>query len=159
MLIALFFIGVIGSQPPITSENEGVNSFDSTVQRSIESNESNVKEVEPEPEPEPVCDGVHVTSGCVVGDIKYKTYVYYPAVPEKSHEETVVNYRQEIAGYCTLCNDGTYSPSCATGKGACSHHGGVAQWNAPRYRQVPEYTTVKVIDAPAQDAYFEKIVE
>lgn len=41
--------------------------------------------------------------------------------------------RKKIAGHCTLCNDGTYSKTCATGRGACSRHGGVKQYNAPIY--------------------------
>lgn len=41
--------------------------------------------------------------------------------------------RKKIVGHCTLCCDGSYSPSCATGRGACSWHGGVCEWNAPIY--------------------------
>lgn len=107
----------------------------------------------------PACDGTTVTSGCTLENITYKTYKYHPAVPEKTHTETVTTYKEEVSGYCTLCNDGTYSPSCATGRGACSHHGGVAEWNAPRYKNVPVYTNKTVIDAPAQAAYFEKVLE
>ena len=107
----------------------------------------------------PICDGTIVTKNCVIDDIHYSSYNYQPAVAEKSHTETVTTYREEVADYCTLCSDGTYSPSCATGRGACSHHGGVAQWNAPRYKTVPEYTTKIVIDAPAHEAYYNKVVE
>lgn len=107
----------------------------------------------------PICDGKIVTSNCSIGEVNYSTYIYHPAVPEKSHTETVTTYRKEVASYCTLCRDGTYSPSCATGRGACSHHGGVAQWNAPRYRSVPEYSTKTIIDTPAQEAYYEKVIE
>lgn len=42
-----------------------------------------------------------------------------------------------IIGYCTVCNDGTFSPSCAVGRGACSWHGGVAAYNVARYRTIP----------------------
>lgn len=83
-------------------------------------------------EAKPVCDGTNVTANCALDGINYATYIYHPAVPEKSHAETVTTYSREVTGYCTLCNDDTYSPSCATGRGACSYHGGVAQWNAPR---------------------------
>lgn len=105
----------------------------------------------------PTCDGTTVTRDCVAEGITYSTYIYHPAVSEKTHTETVTTYRQKVTGYCTLCNDGTYSPSCATGRGACSHHGGVAQWNAPRYSSIPEYTTKTVVDAPARKAYYEKV--
>lgn len=107
----------------------------------------------------PVCDGTTVTANCVLDGVKYTTYIYHPAVSEQFHTETVTTYHQEVSGYCTLCNDGTYSPSCATGRGACSYHGGVAQWNAPRYVNMPEYSTKKVIDTPAQEAYYEKVME
>jgi len=107
----------------------------------------------------PTCDGTVVTANCTVDSIAYTTYVYHPAVAEKSHTESVTTYKQEITSYCTLCNDGTYSPTCATGKGTCSHHDGVAQWNAPRYSDVPEYSTKTVIDSPAQEAYYEKVAQ
>lgn len=107
----------------------------------------------------PTCDGSAIAANCVVDGIAYATYIYHPAVPEKTRTETITTYRQEVASYCTLCNDGTFSPSCATGRGACSHHGGVAQWNAPRYRSVPVHDTRTVVDAPAQEPYYEKILE
>lgn len=105
----------------------------------------------------PVCDGTIVTKNCEIEGVSYSAYIYHPAEAEKSHEETVTTYEQKLSDYCTLCNDGTYSPSCATGRGACSHHGGVAQWNAPRYSNVPVYSTKKVIDSPAKEAYYEKV--
>lgn len=107
----------------------------------------------------PTCDGTTIAKNCAVKGIDYSTYIYHPAVEEKSHKETVTTYKQEVASYCTLCNDGTYSPSCATGRGACSHHGGVAEWNAPRYSSVPVYSTKKVIDTPARKAYYEKVAQ
>jgi len=107
----------------------------------------------------PVCDGTNVTKSCALDGTNYSTYIYHPAVAEKSHDETVTTYEQKVTSYCTECNDGTYSPSCATGRGACSYHGGVAEWNAPRYSDVPVYSTKTVIDTPAQDAYYEKVVQ
>jgi hypothetical protein len=107
----------------------------------------------------PICDGMATTNNCAVDGINYSTYVYHPPVAEKSHTESVTTYKQEVSGYCTLCVDGTYSPSCATGRGACSHHGGVAQWSAPRYSNVPVSETKTVVDAPAKEAYYEKSAE
>lgn len=52
---------------------------------------------------------------------------FVPAVPEK----------RVITGYCTLCRDGTFSPSCAVGRGACSYHSGVSDYNVARYRITP----------------------
>ncbi|MDB5183443.1 MAG: hypothetical protein JWO07_124 [Candidatus Saccharibacteria bacterium] len=107
----------------------------------------------------PTCDGTTVTTNCAIEGASYKTYILHPAIAEKSHTETVTTYHEEITGYCTLCSDGTYSPSCATGRGACSHHGGVAQWNAPISKNVPVENTKTVIDAAAQVAYYEKVGE
>jgi len=107
----------------------------------------------------PLCNGTTVTTACAVEGVNYSTYVYHPAVAEKSHTETVTTYEKKVTGHCTLCNDNTYSPSCATGRGACSWHGGVAQWNAPVYTNNPVYTTNTIVDAPAQAAFYEKVAE
>lgn len=45
--------------------------------------------------------------------------------------------RKVITGYITRCCDGTTSSS--SGKGACSHHGGVCKWNEPVYRERRKY--------------------
>jgi hypothetical protein len=45
--------------------------------------------------------------------------------------------RRRVAYYETLCSDG--SSSSATGRGACSWHGGVAQWNHPVYETYRKY--------------------
>jgi hypothetical protein len=44
--------------------------------------------------------------------------------------------QQVITGYCTRCRDGSLSPSCAIGRGACSWHGGVDAYNVPQYRTI-----------------------
>lgn len=56
---------------------------------------------------------------------------------------------QVIVGYCTLCADGTFSPSCAVGRGACSYHGGVAEYNVAEYRTVAGKPEI-----PAQPAVY-----
>lgn len=47
---------------------------------------------------------------------------------------------KEITGYRRRCCDGT--TSYASGKGACSHHGGVCKWNEPIYRERRKYRIV-----------------
>lgn len=106
-----------------------------------------------------ICDGINITSNCVYQGKVYETYIYYPPVKEQYHIETKTTSVREQVGFCTLCNDGTYSPSCATGRGACSHHGGVAQFNAPIYRNVTHKEEVKVIDSPAKEEKYIKIVK
>jgi len=51
--------------------------------------------------------------------------------------EKVNPLKKHIVGYCTLCADG--STSSATGRGACSWHGGVAEWNHPIYETSRKY--------------------
>lgn len=104
-----------------------------------------------------LCDGKNVKTDCSIDGVVYKTYIYHPAIAAVSHTETQTVYEKRQTGYCTLCDDGTYSPTCATGRGACSYHGGVAVWNAAVYENVPVQKTNTIIDKPAQDAYFEKI--
>lgn len=45
--------------------------------------------------------------------------------------------RKKIIGYETLCCDGTTSN--ARGRGACSSHGGVCNWNRPIYEEYRKY--------------------
>lgn len=104
-----------------------------------------------------ICDGVNIIEECELNGIQYSVYKYYEAVKEVSHMENKITYTREITGYCTLCADGTYSPTCATGRGACSHHGGVSQWNAPIYNNVAHYDQIKIIDSPAIAERYEKI--
>lgn len=107
----------------------------------------------------PTCDGTTTKGDCKLEGAIYKTYIYHPTVAEKTHKETDTTYKEVVTGYCTLCNDGTYSPSCATGRGACSWHGGVAQWNAPRTSRVAVNTERIVVDVPAVAEYYEKVLD
>ncbi|MDX2361420.1 MAG: hypothetical protein QNK23_11485 [Crocinitomicaceae bacterium] len=45
--------------------------------------------------------------------------------------------RKRVSYYVTRCCDG--STSSATGRGACSHHGGVCNWNDPVYETYRKY--------------------
>ncbi len=64
---------------------------------------------------------------------------------ELGHAEAQALYDQinpikkRVAYYQTMCCDGTPSPSNAKGRGACSHHGGVCNWNEPVYEEYREY--------------------
>lgn len=46
---------------------------------------------------------------------------------------------RRVSYYQTVCCDGSYSPSNAKGRGACSHHGGVCNWNYPIYEYYRKY--------------------
>lgn len=69
---------------------------------------------------------------------------YIPGIPD----------RKEVIGVCTLCNDGTFSPSCAVGRGACSYHSGVAQYGVAKYRTIPGTPAVQA--QPAVYSYSSK---
>lgn len=51
--------------------------------------------------------------------------------------EKINPIRKKVAYYVTLCCDGTTSG--AKGRGACSHHGGVCNWNDPVYEEYRKY--------------------
>jgi tetratricopeptide (TPR) repeat protein len=51
--------------------------------------------------------------------------------------DTINPQKKRIAYYITRCCDGTVSHS--TGSGACSHHGGVCDWNEPVYESYRDY--------------------
>lgn len=104
----------------------------------------------------PTCDGTSVTKNCKYEGVKYKIYQYYPEVEEKSHFETTYTY-ENYEDSCTLCVDGTWSPTCATGRGACSWHGGVQEYDATRITTEKIEHKSKVIDEPYQKAYVHKI--
>jgi tetratricopeptide (TPR) repeat protein len=54
----------------------------------------------------------------------------------KLHEK-INPLRKRVSYYVTRCCDG--STSSATGRGACSHHGGVCNWNDPVYETYRKY--------------------
>jgi hypothetical protein len=56
---------------------------------------------------------------------------------------------KKVVGYCTLCNDGTFSPSCAVGRGACSYHSGVQAYDVAEYINILGKPSV-----PAQPATY-----
>lgn len=58
------------------------------------------------------------------------------AEAEKMHDK-INPLRKRVAYYVTRCCDGT--ESSATGRGACSHHGGVCDWNDPVYEEYRKY--------------------
>ncbi len=157
--VGLLSIGIFSDSDDISEPVEKKNYTEFDVKKVVDNDETEVEESVIS-EPLLVCDGTNITVNCELDGIVYELYVYHPAVSEKSHYEEALNgYTQVVVGYCTMCNDGTRSPSCSTGSGTCSHHGGVKEFNAPIYESVPNYETKKVIDIPAADAWYETIVK
>ena len=157
IILAIIIIGSFNTQT-LPKDKDDVNNTDSENYSTPVFNQTEDDEFQNEEEI-PTCDGTSITSDCEVDGIIYSIYKYYPAEEEKYHYETITTYERKITGYCTLCNDGTYSPTCATGRGACSHHGGVKEWNAPVYSEVPKKEQKKVIDSPASPERWEKVVK
>ena len=93
----------------------------------------------------PTCDGVSITSDCVVDGITYSKYIYHPA------KEAVTTTSDPYI----LCKDGFHWGS-KTRKGACSGHNGVADPEHVDVIEKPVYEEQIVEDSPAQDEYYEK---
>ena len=55
----------------------------------------------------------------------------------KNLYEKINPIKKRVVGYTTLCCDGT--TSSAQGRGACSWHGGVCEWNHPIYQEYRKY--------------------
>jgi tetratricopeptide (TPR) repeat protein len=55
---------------------------------------------------------------------------------QKLHEK-INPLQKRVIDHVVRCRDGTTSD--ATGRGACSHHGGVANWNEPVYGEYRKY--------------------
>lgn len=70
-----------------------------------------------------------------VNDLKFLIQKGNPEA-EKLHEK-INPIRKKVAYYVTRCCDGTTSN--AKGRGACSHHGGVCNWNEPVYEEYRKY--------------------
>lgn len=158
VVLAIIIIGSVNNETLQDNNNkiQNNNKEDSTepLINQDENNSNQNKE-----EKIPTCDGTTITNDCEVDGIIYSIYKYYPAEEEKYHFETITTYERQITGYCTLCNDGTYSSTCATGRGACSHHGGVKERNAPIYSEVPKTEEKKIIDSPATPERWEKVIK
>jgi len=70
-----------------------------------------------------------------VNDLNKAIELKHPKA-EKLHEQ-INPIRKKVAYYVTRCCDGSTSNS--TGRGTCSHHGGVCNWNDPVYQEYRKY--------------------
>lgn len=161
ILGVILLIVIIGSSQNTENLENKNKTRDEAVETTTDNQDTTIPTIKEEQTEEklPTCDGTTITENCEIDGIVYSTYKFYPAEEEKYHYETITTYEQKITEYCTLCKDGTYSPSCATGRGACSHHGGVREYNAPIYSEVPKQEQKKVIDSPAVPERWEKVVK
>lgn len=104
----------------------------------------------------PTCDGVSITSDCVVDGITYSKYIYHPAKEAVTHVEKVqTGTETTTSDPYILCKDG-FRWGSKTRKGACSGHNGVADPEHVDVIEKPVYEEQIVEDSPAQDEYYEK---
>ncbi|NML40109.1 hypothetical protein HHL17_23115 [Chitinophaga sp. G-6-1-13] len=59
------------------------------------------------------------------------------SAPAEKYHDKINPVRKRVTGYVTRCCDGT--TSYARGRGACSWHGGVCNWNEPQYETYRKY--------------------
>ena len=121
-----------------------------------QNNETENDKKEKEEKQLPTCDGVSITSDCVVDGITYSKYIYHPAKEAVTHIEKVQTGTETTTlDPYILCKDGFHWGS-KTRKGACSGHNGVADPEHVDVIEKPVYEEQIVEDSPAQDEYYEK---
>ena len=121
-----------------------------------QNNETENDKKEEEEKQLPTCDGVSITSDCVVDGITYSKYIYHPAKEAVTHIEKVqTGTETTTSDPYILCKDGFHWGS-KTRKGACSGHNGVADPEHVDVIEKPVYEEQIVEDSPAQDEYYEK---
>ena len=121
-----------------------------------QNNETENDKKEKEEKQLPTCDGVSITSDCVVDGITYSKYIYHPAKEAVTHIEKVqTGTETTTSDPYILCKDGFHWGS-KTRKGACSGHNGVADPEHVDVIEKPVYEEQIVEDSPAQDEYYEK---
>ena len=99
----------------------------------------------------PTCDGISITSNCLVDGITYSK-----AKEAVTHVENVqTGTETRTSSPYILCNDGFHWGSM-THRGACSGHNGVADFEHVDTYEIPVYQEQIVEDSPAQDEYYEK---
>lgn len=104
----------------------------------------------------PTCDGISITSNCLVDGITYSKYIYHPAKEAVTHVENVqTGTETRTSSPYILCNDGFHWGSM-THRGACSGHNGVADFEHVDTYEIPVYQEQIVEDSPARDEYYEK---
>lgn len=121
-----------------------------------QNNETENDKKEEEEKQLPTCDGVSITSDCVVDGITYSKYIYHPAKEAVTHIEKVqTGTETTTSDPYILCKDGFHWGS-KTRKGACSGHNGIADPEHVDVIEKPVYEEQIIEDSPAQDEYYEK---
>ena len=173
VLTVLLVLGLVSGNNERKEENQSLATRNNVVKNDAkedkkedakeEKEEKKEKEKEKENKKEdkkeeqlPTCDGISITSNCIVDGITYSKYIYHPAKEAVTHVENVqTGTETRTSSPYILCNDGFHWGSMKH-RGACSGHNGVADFEHVDTYEIPVYQEQIVEDSPAQDEYYEK---
>ena len=172
VLVVLLVLGLVGGNNERKEENPSQATRNNVVkndkkEEKKEDTKEEKKEKEKKKEKEnkkedkkeeqlPTCDGISITSNCLVDGITYSKYIYHPAKEAVTHVEKVqTGTETTTSSPYILCNDGFHWGSM-THRGACSGHNGVADFEHVDTYEIPVYQEQIVEDSPAQNEYYEK---
>ena len=172
VLVVLLVLGLVGGNNERKEENPSQATRNNVVkndkkEEKKEDTKEEKKEKEKKKEKEnkkedkkeeqlPTCDGISITSNCLVDGITYSKYIYHPAKEAVTHVENVqTGTETRTSSPYILCNDGFHWGSM-THRGACSGHNGVADFEHVDTYEIPVYQEQIVEDSPAQNEYYEK---
>ena len=148
VLAVLLVLGLVSGNNERKEENQSQTTRNNVVK-------NDTKEDKKE-EQLPTCDGISITSNCLVDGITYSKYIYHPAKEAVTHVENVqTGTETRTSSPYILCNDGFHWGSMKH-RGACSGHNGVADFEHVDTYEIPVYQEQIVEDSPAQDEYYEK---
>ena len=148
VLAVLLLLGLVSGK----NERKEDNSLQAAENNVVKNDEKEDKKEEQLP----TCDGISITSNCLVDGITYSKYIYHPAKEAVTHVENVqTGTETRTSSPYILCNDGFHWGSM-THRGACSGHNGVADFEHVDTYEIPVYQEQIIEDSPAQDEYYEK---
>ena len=158
VLAVLLVLGLVSGNNERKEENPSQATRNNVVKndKKEEKKEKENKKEDKKEEQLPTCDGISITSNCLVDGITYSKYIYHPAKEAVTHMENVqTGTETRTSSPYILCNDGFHWGSM-THRGACSGHNGVADFEHVDTYEIPVYQEQIVEDSPAQDEYYEK---
>lgn len=156
VLAVLLVLGLVSGNNERKEENPSQATRNNVVKNDKKEEKKENKKEDKKEEQLPTCDGISITSNCLVDGITYSKYIYHPAKEAVTHVENVqTGTETRTSSPYILCNDGFHWGSM-THRGACSGHNGVADFEHVDTYEIPVYQEQIVEDSPAQDEYYEK---
>ena len=156
VLAVLLVLGLVSGNNERKEENPSQATRNNVVKNDKKEEKKENKKEDKKEEQLPTCDGISITSNCIVDGITYSKYIYHPAKEAVTHVENVqTGTETRTSSPYILCNDGFHWGSMKH-RGACSGHNGVADFEHVDTYEIPVYQEQIVEDSPAQDEYYEK---